>query len=376
MKKSLIALAALGAFAGAASAQSSVTLFGILDTGIRAVRNGDGGTVKSLTSDGLSSSRLGFRGEEDLGGGLKAGFWLEGRVGVDTGDAGFNTSAAPSVANGNGANTTYKFFNRRTTISLMGPFGEVRLGRDYLPTFLNLAAFDAYGAVGLGNILNLTGSAALNYPAGTLGSGGNLIRADNSVGYLLPANLGGLYGQVMAAMGEGTNQQNGNNGRYVGGRIGYAAGPFDVAAAYGNTRIPGNDDYRVWNLGGSFNFGVAKLSALYHRAEDTPSGLARISQRLYGIGANVPLGQGEFRATYQRSDLSGGTVVGLRNEDDARQYAVGYIYNLSKRTALYTDVSRLQNRGGSLLTIPGGTGFNFTGGQNSTAFAAGVRHSF
>ena len=72
MKKSLIALAALGAFAGAASAQSSVTLFGILDTGIRAVKNGDGGTVKSLTNDGLAASRLGFRGEEDLGGGLKA----------------------------------------------------------------------------------------------------------------------------------------------------------------------------------------------------------------------------------------------------------------------------------------------------------------
>ena len=376
MKKSLIALAALGAFAGAASAQSSVTLFGILDTGIRAVRNGDSGTVKSLTSDGLSASRLGFRGEEDLGGGLKAGFWLEGRVGVDTGDAGFNTSAAPSIANGNGANTTYKFFNRRTTISLMGPFGEVRLGRDYLPSFLNLAAFDAYGAVGLGNVLNLVGSAAANYPVGTLGSGGNLVRADNSVGYILPANLGGLYGQVMAAMGEGTNQQNGNNGRYYGGRVGYAAGPFDVAAGYGNTRIPGNDDYRVWNLGGSFNFGVAKLSALYHRAEYTPAGLAQRSQRLWGIGANVPLGQGEFRATYQRSDLNGGTVVGLRDQDDARQYAVGYIYNLSKRTALYTDVSRLQNRGGSLLTIPGGTGVNFVGGQNSTAFAAGVRHSF
>ena len=371
MKKSLIALAALGAFAGAASAQSSVTLFGIVDTGIRVVRNGDSGTVKSLTNDGLSASRLGFRGEEDLGGGLKAGFWLEGLVGIDNGAAGFGP-----VANGNGANTAFKQFNRRSTISLMGPFGEVRLGRDYLPSFLNLAAFDSYGAVGLGNILNLMGSAAVNYPAGTLGSGGNLVRADNSVGYLLPANLGGLYGQVMAAMGEGTNQQNGNNGRYVGGRIGYAAGPFDVAAAYGNTRIPGNDDYRVWNLGGSFNFGVAKLSALYHRAEYTPSGLARISQRLYGIGANVPLGQGEFRATYQRSDLSGGTVVGLRNEDDARQYAVGYIYNLSKRTALYTDVSRLQNRGGSLLSIPGGTGVNFTGGQNSTAFAAGVRHSF
>ena len=372
MKKSLIALAALGAFAGAASAQSSVTLFGIVDTGIRAVRNGDSGTTKSLTNDGLSASRLGFRGEEDLGGGLKAGFWIEGLVGIDSGAGGFGP-----VANGNGGNTPFKQWNRRTTISLIGPFGEVRLGRDYLPTFSNLAAFDSYGAVGLGNILNLVGSAAANYPTGTLGSGGNIIRADNSVAYFLPANLGGLYGTVMGAAGENTIQQNGNN-RYVGGRIGYAAGPFDVAAAYGRTRIVGNDDLRVWNLGGSFNFGVAKLSALYHRGEYTPTGLAQISQRLWAIGANVPLGQGEFRATYQRSDVGGGIAanVGLRNEDDARQYAVGYIYNLSKRTALYTDVSRLQNRGGSLLAIPGGTGVGFSGGQNSTAFALGVRHAF
>ena len=70
MKKSLIALAALGAFAGAASAQSSVTLFGIVDTGIRAVRNDGVGTVKSLTNEGLSANRIGVRGEEDLGGGL------------------------------------------------------------------------------------------------------------------------------------------------------------------------------------------------------------------------------------------------------------------------------------------------------------------
>ena len=388
MKKSLIALAALGAFAGAASAQSSVTLFGIVDTGIRAVRNDGVGTVKSLTNEGLSAGRLGFRGEEDLGGGLKAGFWLEGTVGVDSGAAG-----GGALANGNGASTVAKFFNRRTTMSLMGPFGEVRLGRDYLPSFLNLAAFDAYGAVGLGSILNLSGPSGANFPSSTLGSGGNLVRADNSVGYFLPANLGGLYGQVMAAMGENTNTQNGNNGRYVGGRVGYAAGPFDVAAAYGTTRIPNNSDFRQYNVGGSFNLGVAKLSALYHRAEYTPNvaGQGQISQKMYGIGANVPLGQGEFRATFQQSRVNGGIVAGLGvvppsspfngtglvNGDDARQYAVGYIYNLSKRTALYTDIARLQNRNGSRLTIPGGNAFAAgTLGGTSTAVVAGVRHTF
>src|SRR5436309_15281019 len=116
MKKSLLALAVLGAFAGAASAQSSVTLFGIVDVNARYGKTGDV-KVKSLGTDGINSSRLGFRGVEDLGGGLKAGFHLEGALSPDDGTAGgFN-------------------FRRRSTVSLLGNFGEVRLGRDYTPSF-------------------------------------------------------------------------------------------------------------------------------------------------------------------------------------------------------------------------------------------------
>lgn len=364
VKKPFLAIAVLGAFAGGASAQSSVTLFGIADLGARAVKNGDGSTVKSLTPNGLSSSRLGFRGEEDLGGGLKAGFWLEADVSADTGAANAN-----------------KFFNRRSTVSLVGPFGEVRAGRDYTPNFGVQATFDAWGSTGgaVGSVLNLiVGSAG---SVGALGSGaGTLVRADNSVSYFLPAKIGGVYGQVMAAAGEGTTTTNGNN-RYVGGRIGYAAGPFDVAGAYGRTRNPGQGDLRIWDVGASFRLPVVRLMALYHRGDYEPTGLASRSQKLWGIGANVPIGQGEIRATYQRSDIGGGgpTFIGLRDEDDARQYAVGYVYNLSKRTALYADLGRLQNRGRSTLSIAGGTtstGDFSQGGRNSTALALGVRHSF
>ena len=370
--QALIPLALLGAFAGSASAQSSVTLFGIVDTGVRAVKNGDGGTVKSLTSNGLSTSRLGFRGVEDMGGGLKAGFWLESEIAADTGTVG---SIAGTFAN-NTATSAAKFFNRRSTISLMGPFGEARLGRDYVPTYTNLATFDAYGAVGVGSILNIIGTST----TGTLGSSaGTLQRADNAIQYFLPANLGGLYGSIMAAAGEGNTTASGNN-RYVGGRVGYATGPLEAAGAYSRTRIPGSDDLRVWNAGASFKLGVAKLSALYHRGDHDPSGLPARRQKVWAVGANVSIGQGEIRATYQRSDVGGGTVVGLRDQDDARLYAVGYIHNLSKRTAFYADLGRLQNRGRSQLTIPGGTlaGSNFgtVDNRDSTALALGVRHSF
>src|SRR5690349_21044336 len=120
MKKSLLALAVLGAFAGVASAQSSVTLFGIVDVNLRYVKNGDDRAQKQLGTDGINSSRLGFRGVEDLGGGLKAGFWIEGAISPDVGTSGGQT------------------WQRRSTVSLLGNFGEVRLGRDYTPTFWNL----------------------------------------------------------------------------------------------------------------------------------------------------------------------------------------------------------------------------------------------
>ena len=388
MKKSPIACAALAALSCAASAQTStVTLFGVVDLAARAVKNGDGSTVKSLTSDGLAFSRLGFRGEEDLGGGLKASFWVEAGLNADVGSTGV---VAPSTGTG-GAAQGAKFFNRRSTVSLAGPFGEVRLGRDFVPSYLNLSQFDVYGGVGVGNLANLFGSGGTittisgTPPPGTLGSNvGTLLRADNSVAYHLPANIGGVYGLVMAAAGEGTNTSNGNN-RYVGGRIGWKGAAFDAAGAYARTRIPGSEDFRVWNVGASFTLPVAtpvKLMAVYHRADWQPAGLDNRSQKLWSVSARVALGQGELRAAYQRSDIGGGgpAVVGLRNQDDARQMAVGYIHNLSRRTALYADLGRIQNRGRSQLTIPGGTlaGSNFgtADDRDSTALALGVRHSF
>ena len=132
MKKSLLALAALTAFAGVASAQSSVTLFGIVDLSARGVDNGIG-TRSTINQDGNSSSRLGFRGVEDLGGGLKAGFWIEGALSADTGNA------------------TGQTWQRRSTVSLMGGFGEIRLGRDYTPTFWNHTVFDPFGTNGVGS---------------------------------------------------------------------------------------------------------------------------------------------------------------------------------------------------------------------------------
>jgi predicted porin len=328
MKRSLLALAVLGAFAGAASAQSSVTLFGVLDVNAQGIKNNT--TTQRLSTDGIASSRLGFRGVEDLGGGLRASFHLEAALAPDTGTAGGNNQ----LTNGAGSSA---LFNRRATVSLLGGFGEVRLGRDYNPTFWNLTNFDPFGTNGVGSSLNVLS---------TLGSAvGTQVRTNNSIGYFLPGNLGGLYGQAMVAAGEGAERTGtaaapGAGNKYYGGRVGYAAGPFDVAVAYGTTESFTGDKYKLGNVGASWDFGIAKIMAQYVNAKY--NGLIGDRKQInYLLGAVVPVGAGEFHASYDRANQSGAGT----NSNDANLMALGYVYNLSKRTALYGNIARIDNKG-------------------------------
>ncbi len=349
MKKSLVALAVLGTFGGAAFAQSSVTLFGVVDASLRYSNNGST-TLQSLAQDGLASSRLGVRGVEDLGGGLRAGFWLEGAINPDTGTAGGQT------------------WQRRSTLSLIGGFGEVRVGRDYTPTFWNLTMFDPFGTNGVGSYSNIHANSpqsGAGANAATLYGATTLVRANNSVGYFLPGNLGGLYGQAMVAAAEGP--ANGN--KYVGARLGYKAGPIDVAASFGQTYVPranGDETVQNINLGGSFVAGPATVMAQYGQFA---FGSNKKQNAL--IGASAKFGPGIVRASYSIFRDNSAAV------DNASQIAAGYIYDLSRRTALYGTVSRISNDGNATT----GAGFS-TGalaavkGKEHTGFEVGVRHSF
>ena len=341
MKKSLLALAALTAFAGVASAQSSVTLFGVVDLAARDTKNGSS-SIKSLTSGGNSTSRLGFRGVEDLGGGLRAGFVIEGDVVPDTG-----------TGSGTGGAMTW---TRRSTVSLMGGFGEIRLGRDYTPSFWNHVIFDPFGFIGVGGSSNVIST--VNSGAGTL------VRANNTIGYFLPA-MGGIYGQVMVAAGEGvTSPWN----KHLGARIGYAAGPVNVAVAFGKTDRGTLADFKDLNAGASYNLGFMTLIARYGKTE-----AGAVEQTNTQFGVNVPMGAGTLKASYIKASGTGTAF-------DATLMAVGYVYDLSKRTALYTTYSRINNDGnaatGARFTA-GGAGPAFTaGGLTSTGLEFGVRHSF
>ena len=386
MKKSLVALAAL-ALAGIASAQSSVTLFGVLDAGVSyndtKSNLANGTSVKrsqwTQSTSGYNSSRLGFRGTEDLGGGLAASFWLEAGLGNDTGAAG-------------GGGT--QLFNRRSTVSLSGAFGEVRIGRDYTPTFWNDTTFDPFGTNGVGsNVIFGAHLAPTATPASPTSpyADGNYVRASNTVGYFLPSNLGGFYGQVQYGLAEqvkttGTNVS--TAGRYVGGRFGYANGPLDVALAYGesttNDLIVSNNKVKTANLGASYDFGMVKAFTELSQFK-LASGIATTivdNSKVNGllIGATAPIGAGLIRASFSTARVS------LPGADPrADKFALGYVHNLSKRTALYATYAHVNNKNFG-ANVPGisanaGTGSSplaYGAGtpSSSNGYDFGIRHAF
>ena len=354
MKKSLLALAVLGAYAGVASAQSSVQLFGTLDLNGRYIKNDGRDRQLSMGTDGVNSSEIRFQGIEDLGGGLKAGFNLRSGINPDTGTS--NT----------------KFWNRRATVSLYSNAGELRLGRDYVPTFWTTAIFDAFGYNGIGSTGNVQRSGQ--------------VRQDNSIGYFLPSNLGGFYGQVMVAAGE--NGTSGDRfGRYIGGQFGFRAGPFDIAAAYSENRlgivpiaasnltgaasVPAGETEKKMNVGGSFDFGFMKLMGYYHENK-----FPFAKEKVASISGILPFGQSEVRIGYDMSKMDQ-NQAGFADSDIDNIKAT-YQYNLSKRTAVYGTVAFLRNKDNTIVSLPG---TNFVGalpkaGGDSKGFETGIRHFF
>ncbi len=353
MKKSLIALAVLASAAGAASAQSSVTLFGIVDAVVTVGR----GTIADrtqLTDSGYNSSRLGFRGTEDLGGGMSASFWLEAGLNNDSGEG--DPTNVNNQGSGTGAASAGRqglTFNRRSTVSLAGGWGELRLGRDYSPQFWNLTVFDPFGTNGVGTTQTLN----------SIITGSTAVRASNTVGYFLPGNLGGFYGQFQYYMGE--NLKNGaateDDGTGMGLRVGFANGPFNVALAMSRTEYAAGD-VRQNNIGGQWDFGIAKAMAHYSRDEN-----GSIDGKGWLIGGLFPIGAGEIRAAYSRYETD------AAGQPETKKLALGYVHNLSKRTAVYTTWARVRNSGGAAQALGGSTtGIN----SNSSGFDLGVRHSF
>jgi predicted porin len=342
--RSILGAVALMAIAGAASAQSQVTIFGIADVAATNIKNGSAGSRAGLNNGQSSTSRLGFRGGEDLGGGLKASFWLEGQIDVDNGGDGFN-------------------FQRRSTVSLTGSFGELRIGRDQVPSYLNWGNYDLWGYVGVATTANLRGSFL------SLGGSRTGVRADNTIGYWTPV-VGGFSGHFMVAAGEG-----GIGNRYTGARVGYDNGKLEISAAISRTHKSGTalDDLTTQSIGASYDFGPVYVVAAVEKAE-----YSTLDRELVTLGVRIPLGQGRIKAQYAKSSGTGPTA--RLQQYDATLFGVGYDYRLSRRTSLYVNYGSINNDG---TTVTGGT-YTATSngpagmrrGETSTGYQFGIRHSF
>jgi predicted porin len=341
MKKPLFVAAALGALASPAFAQtSSVTVFGVIDVGVRYTKN-DTQTLWTESTSGIRSSRFGVRGVEQLGGTLSAQFHLESAVNADAGTA-----------------DASKFWSRRSTLSLVSTdLGEVRLGRDLLPTWTGFADYDVFttnGVADAGKFDSVLGSGALT-----------VVRADNMVAYLTP-NLGGPFVRVAFAPGEGT----GGN-KYAGAQVGYNNGPIDVSVSYGESNDLANvEKWKKGSVGLNYNFGPVVLQSYVTQNR-------YIDQKLniYQVGARVPFGLHTVRANFTKADGKGRTAGGVSiDADDATQVAVGYIYDLSKRSALYGTVARVDNKGNAKYLVQSTPAT--PAGRKSTGIEFGLRHGF
>lgn len=342
MKHPLIALSAALLCAGAAHAQSSLQVTGLVDLYAGSMRYaGDPSQTSVLGSGGLTTSWFGFKGTEDLGGGLKAHFNLTSFLRTDTGQVGrFDGDS---------------FFSRDANVGLSGSFGKVSLGRDLAPNFLPSVVANPFGDSFTFSPLVLHMNVPLGDPYASVWGG--TTPADtgwsNEVIYSTP-NIGGLSANVHYQFGEVAGRSGKKN---IGVNALYFNGPLTLTGFYERDQISNpspntllGTTQKDWMLGGAYDFSVAKAFVSYGQSSADGSAIkAKTAQ----LGASVPLGGGKVLASYAQTKLSSVDI-------SRKTFTVGYDYNLSKRTDLYT-----------LLMSD-----RITAQHSGNSVAAGIRHSF
>ena len=357
MKKSLIALAVLAA-SGAAMAQSSVTLYGVADAGVTYLNGAD--NWSGVTSGNNLTSRLGFRGVEDLGGGLKANFVIEGGFNLDNGDGASGYAGAKA---GEGFQ-----FKRRSTVGLSGGFGEVRMGRELTAAFNATARYDVFGSVGIDQSRLWADGGVVDASANATAVTTNQ-RISNALTYVSP-DFSGFKVGLNYGFGE-TTASNSDSG-YLGAGLTYDNGPLSLGLGLERLNNGANSvatsDIDAWSLGGSYDFGVVKLLGGY-RASTVDRAAGENKRNGAYVAVTAPVGPGLVRASYNRYEnkYNGG-------KDKADQFAVGYVYGLSKRTSVYGTYAYIKNKDGANLYNLGSGGLKTNGSQQGVQ--VGVSHAF
>lgn len=350
----------------AAQAQSSVTIYGLVDAALEHSRTGV--SLTRLVPGGSMGSRLGFRGVEDLGGGLGAVFRLEMGLLNDEGGLGQGGRA----------------FGRESSVGLTGPFGAVHAGRLPTPHYVVSSGIDAFQWMGSGGLLALTRSESTTKQVFGLAVNA---RHDNAIGYVSP-RWGGLEARAMYSLSE----RQPTLGSGYGASLRYAAGPLDALIGYTRQNAGSAGTGRVDGLvaGGSYNFGAVRLFAGYsmdrNDCTNCRGALTRVDGaregdfRVYNVGARVPMGA--FVAIAQVARVQDRSDYALPTGDrDATWWALGGEYSLSKRTVLYGSVGSIGNQNGSRYVLGTGTaqlpaGLIGSDNPRSTTVGVGVRHLF
>jgi predicted porin len=340
-------------------AQSSVTIYGVVDAAIQHANTGTGSTTR-MDSSSVIPSLVGFKGTEDLGGGLAAIFKLESGFNVDTG------AQADSVA----------LFNRESWVGLRGSWGQMQAGVNYSPLFITYCKYS------LGDLNTLAwGNATNNFffmPAS---------RLSNSVRYTSPEMAGFTLSAAASFGNEGATPKNLGETASVG--LSYKANAFAfdldyLQQKYANTAVvtaatPLNQG-RYYLFASSYDFDFIKTALIYqaHRSDEDSSttignSYATPENHFYELSATIPhIAGGALMLSYGQykrvSDSSG----------NATSYGLRYDYKLSKRTGLYAGVAKIRNNGSASFSVDnaGGAGIATTSGENVNSFIVGMLTSF
>jgi len=315
----------------AAFAQSSVTLYGRVNTTIERQKDGDVKTTGMFNN----ASRFGFKGTEDLGGGLKAGFVLE---------SGFNSDTGASDSRG--------FFARQSELNLSGGFGTVRLGRWTAESYFATADY-----ISMHN--HDTGSSSDAFYATVMR---NAFTNSNSVAYKTP-DFGGLTVEGAVSLNERTPGTAGVNKNQYDLAANYNLGALALGAGYSKI-----GDSNQFAIRGAYTFGAFIVGAYYQRSDDwnamTDTAAAVGKRDNYRLSAAYMLGASEFHLNYGHA----GKYDNIANSD-ANQYTIGYNYNLSKRTKVYGYYTKVANKAGAFY-------YSSAPGADFSSVAVGVRHNF
>lgn len=348
MQKKIIALAIAGLASTAAFAQSNVTIYGRMDLGA-AYRAGNSGGVNGIDdkyeiASGIGAgSRIGFKGVEDLGNGLKVVFQSEFGIGIDQTAAG-TTSAT--------------WTNRNSYVGLAGGFGTVVAGRLDGVRYGIFNTYDPFAGGTIGNFTQITRQ---------------VDRADNAIAYISP-NFSG-FGLVLAyssniagpeAAGNTFTPPVGNLQTIMGT---YDNGPLSARLDYEQVAFPGADFSKTWVATGaiSYDFGVAKVSALIDQIKNKDAGL---KEQAWLIGVKAPVGKFNVKA------MVGGVNDKITDDADSLKWALGVDYALSKRTYVYANYGQIKNDDLAGRTIHWAANSGPVGGYGTTGVDFGIAHSF